>query len=84
MLLQLTVRDALTTALDEEMTRDPAVYILGEEVGYIIHSCRQALVGHSTQAGCNPHRQQLLQLLSSRRCKDSLHVQQAWSAMYTL
>lgn len=32
-LLQLTVRDALTSALDEEMARDPAVYILGEEVG---------------------------------------------------
>jgi pyruvate dehydrogenase E1 component beta subunit len=30
--LQLTVRDALNSALDEEMSRDPAVYILGEEV----------------------------------------------------
>lgn len=30
---ELTVRDALNSALDEEMTRDPLVYILGEEVG---------------------------------------------------
>eukprot|EP00775_Hariotina_reticulata_P013465 gene13465-13591_t len=30
---QLTVRDALNSALDEEMTRDEKVYILGEEVG---------------------------------------------------
>lgn len=30
--LQLTVRDALNSALDEEMTRDDKVYILGEEV----------------------------------------------------
>ena len=28
----LTVRDALNQAMDEEMTRDPKVYILGEEV----------------------------------------------------
>lgn len=28
----MTVRDALNSALDEEMTRDPSVYILGEEV----------------------------------------------------
>lgn len=33
--VQLTVRDALNSALDEEMTRDPAVYILGEEVRWI-------------------------------------------------
>jgi hypothetical protein len=30
--LQLTVRDALNSALDEEMARDEKVYILGEEV----------------------------------------------------
>ncbi|KAF8058069.1 PDH2 [Scenedesmus sp. PABB004] len=29
----MTVRDALNSALDEEMTRDDKVYILGEEVG---------------------------------------------------
>lgn len=32
MLMQLTVRDALNSALDEEMARDDKVYILGEEV----------------------------------------------------
>lgn len=30
--MQLTVRDALNSALDEEMARDDKVYILGEEV----------------------------------------------------
>lgn len=30
--LQLTVRDALNSAMDEEMARDPNVFILGEEV----------------------------------------------------
>ncbi|KIZ01127.1 pyruvate dehydrogenase E1 component subunit beta [Monoraphidium neglectum] len=29
----MTVRDAINSALDEELARDPAVYILGEEVG---------------------------------------------------
>lgn len=29
----MTVRDALNSALDEELARDPNVYILGEEVG---------------------------------------------------
>lgn len=31
-LLQLTVRDALNSALDEEMVRDDSVFIIGEEV----------------------------------------------------
>lgn len=30
---QMTVRDALNSALDEEMTRDDSVFIMGEEVG---------------------------------------------------
>ena len=30
--LQLTVRDALNSALDEEMVRDDSVFIIGEEV----------------------------------------------------
>ena len=30
--LQMTVRDALNSAMDEEMARDPDVFILGEEV----------------------------------------------------
>lgn len=29
---QMTVRDALNSALDEEMTRDKAVFVIGEEV----------------------------------------------------
>jgi pyruvate dehydrogenase E1 component beta subunit len=29
----MTVRDALNSAMDEEMARDPKVMILGEEVG---------------------------------------------------
>jgi pyruvate dehydrogenase E1 component beta subunit len=29
---QMTVRDALNSALDEEMTRDDRVFIIGEEV----------------------------------------------------
>lgn len=31
-LIQMTVRDALNSALDEEMARDDKVFILGEEV----------------------------------------------------
>lgn len=31
-LLQMTVRDALNSALDEEMSADPKVFIMGEEV----------------------------------------------------
>lgn len=31
---QLTCRDALNQAMDEEMARDPNVFIMGEEVGY--------------------------------------------------
>jgi pyruvate dehydrogenase E1 component beta subunit len=30
---EMTVRDALNSALDEELARDPTVYIMGEEVG---------------------------------------------------
>jgi hypothetical protein len=41
--LQLTVRDALNSALDEEMTRDPLVYIMGEEVSPFV-----ALYAHAT------------------------------------
>ncbi len=29
----MTVREALNAALDEEMQRDPGVFIIGEEVG---------------------------------------------------
>ena len=29
---QMTVRDALNSAMDEEMARNPDVFILGEEV----------------------------------------------------
>ncbi|XP_020581403.1 pyruvate dehydrogenase E1 component subunit beta, mitochondrial isoform X1 [Phalaenopsis equestris] len=32
-LLQMTVRDALNSALDEEMAADPKVFLMGEEVG---------------------------------------------------
>lgn len=31
-LLQMTVRDALNSALDEEMSADPKVFLMGEEV----------------------------------------------------
>lgn len=34
--LQMTVRDALNSALDEEMSADPKVFIMGEEVLYVI------------------------------------------------
>ncbi|MED6134273.1 hypothetical protein PIB30_035440 [Stylosanthes scabra] len=30
---EMTVRDALNTALDEEMSADPKVFLMGEEVG---------------------------------------------------
>ena len=30
--MQMSVRDALNSAMDEEMERDPTVWILGEEV----------------------------------------------------
>ena len=29
----MTVRDALNSALDEEMSADPKVFLMGEEVG---------------------------------------------------
>jgi len=35
--MQMTVRDALNSAMDEEMARDESVYILGEEV--CVHGC---------------------------------------------
>ena len=31
--MQITVRDALNSALDEEMSADPKVFLMGEEVG---------------------------------------------------
>jgi hypothetical protein len=34
--VQLTVRDALNSALDEEMVRDDSVFIMGEEVSAVI------------------------------------------------
>lgn len=30
--MQMTVRDALNSALDEEMSADPKVFLMGEEV----------------------------------------------------
>ena len=30
---KITVREALNSALDEELARDPKVFIIGEEVG---------------------------------------------------
>jgi hypothetical protein len=30
--VQMTVRDALNSALDEEMSADPSVFLMGEEV----------------------------------------------------
>ena len=35
----MTVRDALNSALDEEMSADPKVFIMGEEVQYLL--CEQ-------------------------------------------
>jgi len=35
----MTVRDALNSALDEELGRDPNVFILGEEVRVWICGC---------------------------------------------
>lgn len=32
--LQMTVRDALNSALDEEMSADPKVFLMGEEVSW--------------------------------------------------
>ena len=29
----MTVREALNTAIDEEIARDPLVFLMGEEVG---------------------------------------------------
>jgi pyruvate/2-oxoglutarate/acetoin dehydrogenase E1 component len=31
----MTVRDALNSALDEEMSADPKVFLMGEEVPYL-------------------------------------------------
>ena len=43
----MTVRDALNSAMDEEMARDPDVFILGEEVGAL----QLILWGSSSSAG---------------------------------
>ena len=32
--VQLTVRDALNAAIDEEIKRDPRVFLMGEEVAH--------------------------------------------------
>lgn len=32
---QMTVREALNSALDEEMSADPTVFLMGEEVGHM-------------------------------------------------
>jgi hypothetical protein len=37
--LQMTIRDALNSAMDEEMARDEKVWILGEEVGKLWVAC---------------------------------------------
>ncbi len=34
--LQITVREALNSALDEELERDDSVFVLGEEVSSIL------------------------------------------------
>ncbi len=48
---QLTVRDALNAALDEELARDKKVFIMGEEVAQYdgAYKVRQAAVGHVWQ-----------------------------------
>ena len=45
-LAQLTVRDALNSALDEELARDDNVFLLGEEVWFTA----RATARHSTKA----------------------------------
>ena len=37
LLLQMTVRDALNSALSEEMAADPSVFVMGEEVISIMY-----------------------------------------------
>jgi hypothetical protein len=41
-LVQMTVRDALNSAMDEEMEKDSSVFILGEEVKFSAVLCRLA------------------------------------------
>jgi len=36
--VQMTVRDALNSALDEEMSADPSVFLMGEEVSHETNS----------------------------------------------
>lgn len=48
----MTCRDALNQAMDEEMARDPNVFIMGEEVGYYngaykVRNCLLSATGHS-------------------------------------
>ena len=40
LLQQMTIRDALNSAMDEEMSRDPDVFVLGEEVRHA--ACHEA------------------------------------------
>ena len=47
----MTVRDALNSAMDEEMERDGDVFVLGEEV-----SCRQYLESHTVMLTCRASR----------------------------
>lgn len=37
-ILQMTIREALNSALDEEMSADPKVFLMGEEVMGVAHS----------------------------------------------
>ena len=42
---QMTVRDAINSALDEELARDPSVYVLGEEVRSRLYPCHAGTCG---------------------------------------
>lgn len=48
----MTVRDALNSAMDEEMARDEKVFVLGEEVSWLGHSRLKAARSARRRMAC--------------------------------
>lgn len=60
---QLTVRDALNSAMDEEMARNPDVFVMGEEVGEYQGAYK---VGHDADSEARHHDAQIPQPTTHR------------------
>ena len=75
--LQLTVRDALNSAMDEEMARDDKVYILGEEVRATAWAPHDPLLALSSHHACLAVPLLLGALLGAHRCR-CLAIHAGW------